>query len=85
MVMLLTGPPVCNYHFQGLHDLRECAVRRDILFGLIILFVCLSFSVVAKADRRVALVIGNSAYKHAGELANPRNDAADISAALKKL
>ncbi len=39
----------------------------------------------AQADKRVALVIGNSAYKHAGELANPRNDATDMAAALKKL
>ena len=39
----------------------------------------------AHADKRVALVIGNSAYKHAGELANPKNDADDIAAALKAL
>ena len=40
---------------------------------------------IAHADKRVALVIGNSAYKHAGELANPKNDATDMAAALKKL
>ena len=34
---------------------------------------------------RVALVVGNSAYRHTLRLENPRNDAADISAALKKL
>jgi hypothetical protein len=37
------------------------------------------------AAKRVALVIGNSAYKIAGELPNPRNDAADISAIFKGL
>jgi uncharacterized caspase-like protein len=37
------------------------------------------------ADRRVALVIGNSAYQYTGELANPKHDAADVAAALKKL
>ena len=31
------------------------------------------------------LVIGNSAYVHAGQLANPANDAADIAAKLKEL
>ncbi|MEO8651917.1 MAG: caspase domain-containing protein [Hyphomicrobiaceae bacterium] len=36
----------------------------------------------AKAQRRVALVIGNSAYTHTPALANPRNDAADVAAAL---
>jgi caspase domain-containing protein len=40
---------------------------------------------MAQAERRVALVIGNSAYKHAGELPNPRNDATDIAGALKAL
>ncbi|MEM7751550.1 MAG: caspase family protein, partial [Pseudomonadota bacterium] len=33
---------------------------------------------------RVALVIGNSAYKHAAVLDNPVNDANDIAAALQK-
>jgi uncharacterized caspase-like protein len=37
------------------------------------------------AQGRVALVIGNSAYKHAATLDNPRNDAADMAAALRKL
>jgi uncharacterized caspase-like protein len=40
----------------------------------------------AWAERRVALVVGNSAYKYANaSLPNPRNDAGDISAALKTL
>lgn len=37
------------------------------------------------SEKRVALVIGNSAYRHAAELDNPRNDAADIGAAMEKL
>src|SRR5262245_56451541 len=39
----------------------------------------------ARAEKRVALVIGNAAYKHATELANPKNDAADMAAALRRL
>ncbi len=39
----------------------------------------------AAAAKKVALVIGNSAYVHSPRLANPRNDAADVSAALRKL
>lgn len=35
--------------------------------------------------KRVALVIGNSAYRHVTELANPRNDAEAVSAALDSL
>jgi invasion protein IalB len=37
----------------------------------------------ASAAKRVALIIGNSAYQYAGELTNPRNDAADMAAALR--
>ena len=39
----------------------------------------------AAADGRVALVIGNSAYEHTGDLFNPGNDAADMGAALARL
>jgi uncharacterized caspase-like protein len=39
----------------------------------------------AKAQRRVALVIGNSAYVNTGRLENPRNDAADLAGKLKQL
>ena len=52
-----------------------------------ILFVCLilaGFAGSAEA-RRVALVIGNSAYEHASPLANPKNDANALAAALKRL
>src|ERR1700730_14046907 len=38
---------------------------------------------VAFAEKRVALVIGNSAYKHSAELTNPKNDATDVAAALR--
>jgi tetratricopeptide (TPR) repeat protein len=40
---------------------------------------------VPDTRRKVALVIGNSAYKHAGTLPNPTNDARDLAAALRKL
>jgi len=39
----------------------------------------------ALAEKRVALVIGNSAYKHAPALANPKNDAEGVATALKRL
>ena len=40
---------------------------------------------VAHADKRVALVIGNSAYQNAPALMNPRNDAQDIGKSLREL
>ena len=36
----------------------------------------------ATAQKRVALVIGNSAYANTPALTNPRNDALDVAAAL---
>ena len=49
------------------------------------LFVLLTCSISdAKADRRVALVVGNSNYSNASLfLANPKNDAEDVAAALR--
>jgi uncharacterized caspase-like protein len=38
----------------------------------------------AYADKRVALVIGNSAYKNVGQLKNPANDAAAVVGMFKK-
>jgi Caspase domain/Domain of unknown function (DUF4189)/Putative peptidoglycan binding domain len=49
-----------------------------------ILILLLGGLTPAHAERRVALVIGNSAYQHTGLLANPKNDATDVSAALKR-
>jgi uncharacterized caspase-like protein len=37
----------------------------------------------AQAEKRVALVVGNSSYKEVGKLANPVNDANEIATALK--
>jgi hypothetical protein len=42
------------------------------------------FSQPAFADKRVALVIGNSAYKNVNRLKNPANDAAAVVAMFKK-
>ena len=53
-------------------------------FLLCCLLVMLGSS-AAQAERRVALVIGNSAYTSAAALRNPRNDAGDMAEALRKL
>ena len=48
-------------------------------------FLCgLAGAVAAETgERRVALVIGNSAYRAAPALPNPGNDAQDVAAALR--
>ncbi|MBR1162476.1 caspase family protein [Bradyrhizobium elkanii] len=44
---------------------------------------CVAASIPAFAERRVALVIGNSAYRNTVQLPNPRNDATDVARMLK--
>ncbi len=54
-----------------------------LLFCLGLLFT--AFDGTAMAEKRVALVIGNSAYEHVAPLENPKNDAEAISTALSAL
>jgi formylglycine-generating enzyme required for sulfatase activity len=54
------------------------------LRAFILTFVILS-APAAHAEKRAALVIGNAAYKNAATLQTPRNDAQDVSAALRRL
>jgi uncharacterized caspase-like protein len=55
-------------------------------FLAVLFFVLLAFAPTeAFAERRVALVVGNSQYKKIPRLANPLNDASDIAEALRKL
>ena len=58
---------------------------RSIFFctGVLAAFVLLALP--AAAQKRVALVVGNSAYSHATPLANPTNDAKDMGAVLTNL
>lgn len=56
-----------------------------IVFAFNVLLVCLSLPSSALAEKRVALVIGNSDYQHTPRLANPKNDATEMAAALTKL
>jgi len=58
---------------------RRIVLLRVVLFSFLLLLV----SPVAHADKRVALVIGNSSYRPPAQLANPRNDASDIAAAMR--
>ena len=57
-------------------------LRRLLLFGAALATMSL-LGAGAQAERRVALVIGNSAYNSTAALRNPRNDASDMAEALK--
>jgi hypothetical protein len=51
----------------------------------LVLFAVAAGSVTARAEKRVALVVGNSSYQFTASLANPANDADDMAFALKKV
>ena len=53
--------------------------------GLFALAAVLAGIAPAAAEKRVALVIGNSAYENVPRLTNPSNDASDVAAKLKAL
>jgi hypothetical protein len=57
-------------------------LRNRVLFAAVATLWLVSPAV---AEKRVALVVGNSAYVQAGALPNPMNDASDMAEALKKV
>ena len=67
-------------------------MRKNPLF-LLTIFIILNLmfmlqshsSQAATSEKRVALVIGNSAYQNTPPLANPRNDATEIGKVLKRV
>ena len=59
-------------------------LRRGI-FCLIVALVLTLHCTSVNAETRVALVIGNGDYRNTSKLANPRNDATDVAAALKRI
>ena len=66
----------------GHRGLRILAAAATALFAL----VTVTFTgAQASTGKRVAMVIGNSAYEHAPQLANPANDASDMAIALRSI
>jgi hypothetical protein len=58
------------------------------LLSLLLLATCFGLTALvdpAHAEKRVALVIGNAAYRGAPLLTNPTNDAVDVAASLERL
>ena len=62
----------------GLLSAARCA-------GALVAVVLLLGSLAAHAEKRVALVVGNATYQNTATLANPRNDAEDMVAALRQV
>src|SRR3954466_13178808 len=69
-----------RYAHQG--GFRVMASMRTLALIFLSFLLCLAGS-QAQAGKRVALVIGNSTYKHVPDLPNPINDAAAVHLLLK--
>jgi hypothetical protein len=64
---------------------RGVTARRVMRFGILgFLIFAIAFVTDARADQRVALVIGNSAYQNVPKLPNPVNDARAVTALFKR-
>ena len=59
-------------------------IARFFTRGLVIFFGIAAFVQPGLAESRVALVIGNGAYRNVSALLNPANDANDVAAALRR-
>jgi uncharacterized caspase-like protein len=58
---------------------------RQVLITLLALIGGVVCATQAVAERRVALIVGNSQYVHTAALPNPRNDAQDMATSLRQL
>ena len=57
---------------------------RALVLGLTSLARLTVWGLPAEAEKRVALVVGNAAYKHYGQLTNPPQDAAAVAETLRR-
>ncbi len=60
------------------------ARRLLVLIVSLVLALTVEGALAAPSERRVAFVVGNAAYQRFPSLPNPRNDAEDVTSALKK-
>jgi uncharacterized protein len=63
-------------------SVRGLTMRFIAMLACTVMLICLGIA-PGQAEKRVALVIGNSAYPGRAGLANPVNDATDVAAALR--
>ena len=58
---------------------------RSLAYFIVFAAMLAGFGSSAVAEKRIALVIGNSAYEHTQQLPNPRNDALAIAKSLRRI
>jgi Caspase domain len=75
----------CTNRFRELRSGAEMNRREILGLGVIVSLAAFAAAPASADGKRVALVVGNSAYRNVPELPNPANDAGDVAAALKRL
>src|SRR5262249_49357588 len=80
--IVVTGPQLGWRGWRKLLEKRDRAMRRC---ALLVVLMMLGLASPALADKRVALVVGNSAYQNVAPLENPVNDATLMAETLKGL
>ncbi len=78
--MIFAVETTADDQISGVRDMTALAVRI-----LTAIFLFITWSTYANADKRVALVIGNSEYETRLRLLNPSNDAQDLADSLRSL
>ena len=68
--------------FIRLMNEQGMVVKRLVVLTLLMIVLAVA---QASAAKRVALVIGNSAYQHTAKLSNPQNDANLMAKTLRRL
>jgi uncharacterized caspase-like protein len=63
----------------------EASMAKHLSAFVVSLVLVAGMVLPAHAEKRVALVIGNSAYQHTAPLRNPSNDASDMAEKLRAL
>src|ERR1700761_6529680 len=76
----MRGAPVgfksCDVRSRHLRSCDQGGCKSFVLIALVAISAFIGLTAPAAAEKRVALVIGNSAYQNVARLDNPRNDAA---------
>ena len=84
-----TGADLVSYYCSGLNradrEIQSKMLRLPLAVFLWIVFTTASVGAWGETETRVALVIGNGAYRHAPMLANPVNGANGMAEALRDL
>lgn len=72
-------------HQRAIASTKAFMSKKHLCLAILALSVAISFAATARADKRVALLVGNNAYENIPRLQTAVNDARAVGTALRKL